>query len=124
MGVGDALNLAQGVRPALIDRRGDVGPDHVTVGALADKAQDLGRTVFNRGDTSVYSCCSLVAAIFQMDDNHGILLPQLTDLFAGIPLPSLEAQGIGLSPTEVALIGGGLEYVGFYGDLVILPPIP
>ena len=52
---------------------------------------------------------------------EGVLLPQLTKLFAGIPLPSLEAQGIGLAPSEVELIGGGFEYSGFFGDLVLIP---
>ncbi|MEM7309408.1 MAG: hypothetical protein AAF682_22185 [Planctomycetota bacterium] len=54
---------------------------------------------------------------------EGVLVPQLTKLFEGIPLPSLEAQGIGLAPSEVTVIGSGLDYVGFYGDLVLLPPV-
>ena len=52
---------------------------------------------------------------------QGILLPQITKLFEGIPLPSLAAQGIGLSPSEVGLIGGGQEYAGFFGNLVLVP---
>lgn len=51
---------------------------------------------------------------------QGILLPQLITLFAGIPLPSLEAQGLGLAPDEVALTGGASEYVGFFGSLEVL----
>lgn len=63
-----------------------------------------------------------------MDNQVGFLgavldvaLPQIIDALGSVPLPSLEAAGLGLTPNEVDLIGPNGEHIGFFGDLVVSP---
>jgi hypothetical protein len=53
-----------------------------------------------------------------------LLLPQLAAALSEIPLPTLEAQGLGLLPTEVGAVGGLSEYAGFWGELALSPSGP
>ncbi|MGQ0553892.1 MAG: hypothetical protein ACT4PU_11820 [Planctomycetota bacterium] len=62
-----------------------------------------------------------------IDVNAGLLgtvleqaLPQIVEALGGIPLPSLEAQGLGLSASSVAILGGGAHLAAF-GQLVVTP---
>lgn len=50
-----------------------------------------------------------------------LLAPQLAELIGALPLPSLAAQGLGLLPSQVLLVGSGSEYAAFYGQLVLTP---
>lgn len=50
-----------------------------------------------------------------------LLVPQLSELIGAVPLPSLEAQGLALTPNEIKLVGGNSEYAGFYGQLSLVP---
>jgi hypothetical protein len=52
------------------------------------------------------------------------LLPTLTEGLEAIPLPALSVEGLGVAPDEIGLTGGGSEYVGFYGALVLTSPAP
>ncbi len=63
------------------------------------------------------------ASLPVFDANAGFLgvileqaLPQLVDALGGIPLPSLEAEGLSLIASETALLGGG-THLGFFGEL-------
>lgn len=63
------------------------------------------------------------ASLPVFDANAGFLgavleqaLPQLVDALGGIPLPSLEAEGLSLVASEAALLGGG-THLGFFGEL-------
>jgi hypothetical protein len=56
-----------------------------------------------------------------LDFLTSLLLPQLSELIGAVPLPSLEAEGLALSPQEIKLVGGNSEYAGFYGQLSIVP---
>ena len=53
-----------------------------------------------------------------------LLLPQIADAFDGIPIPSLEAQGLGILPVEASLIGANAQYLGIFGNLVSSTPGP
>ena len=57
-----------------------------------------------------------------LDFLTGLLLPALTDVLGAIPIPSLEAQGLGVMANEITTTGGQNEYLGFYGDLVFTTP--
>lgn len=48
-------------------------------------------------------------------------VPQLIEAFGSIPLPSLAASGLALDPTQVALFGPGNTFLGFFGQLLLLP---
>ncbi len=50
-----------------------------------------------------------------------VALPQIIDALGSIPLPSLEAAGLGLTPSEIAVVGSIQDQVGFYGDLAVTP---
>jgi hypothetical protein len=56
-----------------------------------------------------------------LDFLTSLLVPQLSELIGAVPLPSLEAQGLGLTPSEIKLVGGNSEYAGFYGQLALVP---
>ncbi len=94
----------------------------LTIGAAGELTAILGESTVSAASLQGFPGANLDVLDQGIAFLEAVLVPQLTELFAGIPLPSLEAQGIGLNPSEVVLIGGGAEYVGFFGDLVILPP--
>ncbi len=50
-----------------------------------------------------------------------IALPQIIDALGAIPLPSLEAEGLGLQVNEIDLFGTGGQHVGLFGHLLLLP---
>jgi hypothetical protein len=93
----------------------------LTLGARGELVAQLGATELSAHALQGMPGASLALLDLGIDFLEGILLPQLARLFEGIPLPSLEAQGLGLSPSEVGLVGGGSEFVGFYGGLVLVP---
>lgn len=90
-----------------------------------------GTLVANIGELSVdatvlrgFPGSNLVILQAGLDFLKDLLLPTLTGAIGGIPLPSLEISGLGVDPLEVPLFGGNDEYVGFFGNLVIVPTAP
>ena len=53
-----------------------------------------------------------------------LLLPQIAEAFDGIPIPSLETQGLGILPVEASLFGADAQYLGIFGNLVSSTPGP
>lgn len=112
---------------------GDVPLLLVALGGAADV--DLGVTEGMLGATLVGSSIGLrVLRVFpganaaQIDGQVGFLgaaldiaLPQLIQALGAVPLPSLEAAGLGLTPVEIGTFGPANEHVGFFGQLVVVP---
>lgn len=48
-------------------------------------------------------------------------MPDLIGAIGDIPLPSLEAAGLGIVPSEAALIGQGGSHLGLFGSLQVVP---
>ncbi|MHC4263830.1 MAG: hypothetical protein ACYSWX_15005, partial [Planctomycetota bacterium] len=66
----------------------------------------------------------LVVLQIGLDVLSSFLLPTLEEALGSIPLPSLAAQGLGLVPSDVAPVGAGGDYVGFFGELEVVPTKP
>jgi hypothetical protein len=94
----------------------------LTIGSAGELVANLGNSTvaatvlqgFPGSDLSILSAGVTFLA--------GVIVPQLSTLLSGIPLPSLEAAGLSISPKEIGLAGGGSEHVTFYGDLSFTSP--
>lgn len=94
-----------------------VGPDGTLLATLG--TSEVGAAVLGGFPGS-----DLVLLQVGLDLLASFLLPTLEEALGSIPLPSLAAQGLQLTPSSIAPVGGGGDYVGFFGELEVLPTVP
>lgn len=91
------------------------GTLNATIGATT-LAVDLLRAYPGADFTAIETQTQFLGVIFDF------ALPQIIEAIGAIPLPSLEAQGLSLQPTQIHLVGVNQQNLGLYGNLVVTPP--
>lgn len=93
------------------------GTLNATIGA-STLAVDLLRTYPGADFAAIETQTQFLGIIFDF------ALPQIIEAIGTIPLPSLEAQGLALQPTQIHLVGANQQSLGLFGNLVVAPAGP